>query len=164
MVIQAEPRPCLRISLSGTAVHLQITISQAQGRMSCAVNPAIDRCSDVQAAMKGLNNWRNCHDACLCADHDASTQTDWPSRQLLLRCSRPKFPTRFCRLHPWKRKSCIHAVVASRRNNELRAGMRSQTDCSCWEKVASRRLATCTARLVKATSLHIATQHMWRTF
>jgi hypothetical protein len=32
------------------------------------------------------------------------------------------------------------------------------------EEVALRRLAKCTARLVKATSLHFATQHIWQTF
>ncbi|WP_217647919.1 hypothetical protein, partial [Dokdonella immobilis] len=33
-----------------------------------------------------------------------------------------------------------------------------------WKRVASRRPATGTARLVKATSLHVATQHLWRAF
>lgn len=33
------------------------------------------------------------------------------SRQLLLHCSRPPFPTRFYRRHPWRRTSCIPAVV-----------------------------------------------------
>jgi hypothetical protein len=32
------------------------------------------------------------------------------------------------------------------------------------ENVALRRSAKCTARLVKATSLHFATQHIWQTF
>ncbi|MBL0162726.1 MAG: hypothetical protein IPP82_03475 [Xanthomonadales bacterium] len=32
------------------------------------------------------------------------------------------------------------------------------------KQVASRRSASRTARLVKATSLHFATQHDWRTF
>ena len=59
-----------------------------------------------------LIKWRNRHDTCLRVDRGALTQTDWPSRQLLLRCS----------------TSCIHAVDSSQRNKELRADRRRLTD------------------------------------
>ena len=54
-------------------------------RADVGISAIVDAAKIVWDQFKAtLSKWRSRHDTCLCADRGAMTQTDWPSRQLLL--------------------------------------------------------------------------------